>query len=209
MNISDLVTDEILSQYDDEGVLHSVTFYNKSMISAECNYYIYDKELLIIICCFKHWCSELKHTDLLIQVFTDYQTLKIFIKNKKLIYQQIRYLNTLSEFNFQMIFWVSKINDKTDALTQIFNSENKNMIYQTILTLNCVKIRVEKVKQDLFQQMYTINKTDELCNEYREVIVNNTIKLHSKYLHEFQMINSALFKNNLLWVSESMQTELL
>ena len=103
-DISDLVISEILSQYDNEGVLHSVTFYNKSMISAECNYYIYNKELLIIIHCFKHWHSELKHTDLLIQVFTDHQAMKTFMKNKKLIHRQIRYLNILSEFNFQMIF---------------------------------------------------------------------------------------------------------
>ena len=82
-----LVISKILSQYNNEDVLHLVTFYNKSMISAECNYYIYDKELLIIICCFEHWCSELKYTDLLIQVFTDHQTLKIFIENKKLTYQ--------------------------------------------------------------------------------------------------------------------------
>ena len=81
---SDLMTDEILSQYNKEEVLHSVTFYNKSIIPAECNYYIYNKELLIIIHCFKHWCSELKHTDLLIQVFTDHQALKTFMKNKKL-----------------------------------------------------------------------------------------------------------------------------
>ncbi len=78
------MTDEILSQYNEEGVLHSVAFYNKSMISVKCNYYIYDKKLLIIICCFEHWCSELEHTDLPIQVFTDPQALKTFMKNKKL-----------------------------------------------------------------------------------------------------------------------------
>ena len=81
---SDLVISEILSQYDNEGVLHSVTFYNKSMIPAECNYHIYNKELLTIIHCFKHWCLELKHTDLPIQVFTDHQALKTFMKNKEL-----------------------------------------------------------------------------------------------------------------------------
>ena len=57
--------------------------------------------------------------------------------------------------------------------------------------------------------MHTINKTDELCNEYKEVIVNNTIKLYSKCLYKFQIIDSVLFKNNLLWVSEFMQTKLL
>jgi hypothetical protein len=43
------VNNEVFSQYDDEEVLHSIVFYNKNMFSAECNYEIYDKELLIII----------------------------------------------------------------------------------------------------------------------------------------------------------------
>ena len=51
---SDLVTGGILSQYDDDDVLHPVAFYSKSMIPAECNYHIYDKELLAIIRCFEH-----------------------------------------------------------------------------------------------------------------------------------------------------------
>ncbi len=49
------VNDEVLSQYDNEEVLHSIVFYNKNMSSAECNYEIYDKELLIIIWAFEHW----------------------------------------------------------------------------------------------------------------------------------------------------------
>ena len=78
------VKDNILSQYNDENVLHLIIFYNKSMISAECNYHIYDKKLLTIIWCFKHWWLELKDTELFIQMFTDHQTLKIFMKNKQL-----------------------------------------------------------------------------------------------------------------------------
>ncbi len=41
------VNDEVLSQYDDEDILHSMIFYSKNMILAECNYEIYDKELLV------------------------------------------------------------------------------------------------------------------------------------------------------------------
>jgi len=48
------VNDEVLSQYNDEDILHSVIFYSKNMIFAECNYEIYDKKLLTIICCLKH-----------------------------------------------------------------------------------------------------------------------------------------------------------
>ncbi len=49
INFLNYVNDKVLSQYDDEDILHSVIFYNKNMISAECNYKIYDKELLTII----------------------------------------------------------------------------------------------------------------------------------------------------------------
>jgi len=50
----DYVNGEVLSQYDDEEVLHSIAFYSKNMSSAECNYEIYDKKLLIIIRAFEH-----------------------------------------------------------------------------------------------------------------------------------------------------------
>jgi hypothetical protein len=53
-DFSNYVNDEVLSQYDDEEILHSMIFYSKNMISAEYNYEIYDKKLLIIIHCLKH-----------------------------------------------------------------------------------------------------------------------------------------------------------
>ncbi len=60
------VKDEILSQYNDEKVFYLMTIYSKSMIFAEINYYIYDKKLLVIIQCFKHWWFKLKCTKLFI-----------------------------------------------------------------------------------------------------------------------------------------------
>ena len=50
---SNLVSAGVLSQYDDDGYLHSVAFYSKKHSPAECNYEIYDKELLAIILAFK------------------------------------------------------------------------------------------------------------------------------------------------------------
>ncbi len=113
------VKDDILSQYDDESVLHSIVFYSKSMILAECNYHIYDKKLLTIIRCFEHWRFKLKDTELSIQMFTDHQTLKIFMKKKQLTWRQANYLNILSKFNFQIIFQSNKINFKVDALIKM------------------------------------------------------------------------------------------
>ncbi len=48
------VNDDILSQYDDEEILHSMIYYSKNLSLTECNYKIYDKKLLAIIQAFKH-----------------------------------------------------------------------------------------------------------------------------------------------------------
>ena len=46
---SDYVNAEVLSQEDDNGILHPVAYFSKRMVPAECNYEIYDKELFAII----------------------------------------------------------------------------------------------------------------------------------------------------------------
>ena len=50
---SDYVSAGILSQRDEEGVLHPVAFFSKKHSSAECNYEIYDKKLIAIVRCFE------------------------------------------------------------------------------------------------------------------------------------------------------------
>ncbi len=84
INSFNYVNDEVLSQYDDEEVLHSIVFYSKNMFSAKCNYKMYDKELLIIIWAFEHWRLELKLTDISIKMFIDHQALISLMKDKEL-----------------------------------------------------------------------------------------------------------------------------
>ncbi len=54
INSFNYVNDEVLSQYNNEGVLHLVTFYSKNMSFVKCNYEIYDEKLLAIIRAFEH-----------------------------------------------------------------------------------------------------------------------------------------------------------
>ncbi len=119
MNFLNYVNDEVLSQYDDENILHSIIFYSKNIIFAECNYEIYDKELLIIIHCLKHWCLELKCMNILIKIFIDHLNLKYFIIIKELIRWQARWAEKLSEYNFKIIYQSKKQNLKVDALIRM------------------------------------------------------------------------------------------
>jgi hypothetical protein len=47
------VSTSVLSQYDDDNVLHPMAYCCKKHSPAECNYEIYDKELMAIICAFE------------------------------------------------------------------------------------------------------------------------------------------------------------
>jgi len=215
INVSDYVKDEILSQYDDESVLHSVAFYSKSMILAECNYHIYDKKLLIIIRCFEHWRFKLECIELLIQMFIDFQTLKTFMKNKQLTQRQVNYLDILFEFNFQIIFRSDKMNIKVNALIRMSlinvseSTQRTEDHYQIILTFNRVDILAIESEVDLYQRVKDVNKTNELCNEYRQAISENKLKLHSTELKHCEIVDDVLFRKDLLWVSENMHMKLL
>jgi hypothetical protein len=54
------------------------------MAPAECNYEIYDKELLAIIRCLEHSRPELESTDIPIKIFTDHKNIEYFMNTKEL-----------------------------------------------------------------------------------------------------------------------------
>ncbi len=185
------------------------------MILAECNYHIYDKKLLVIIQCFEHWRLKLECIELFIQIFIDHQTLKIFMKNKQLTWRQINYLDILFKFNFQIIFQSGKINTKVNALIRMFlidvfeSTQHTEDCYQIILTLDRINVLAIKSEVDFYQQVKNVNKTNELCNKYKQAISKNKLKLHSIELKHCKIVNDVLFKKDLLWVSENMHTKLL
>jgi hypothetical protein len=59
MDALDYVSASVLSQYDDDNILHPVAYFSKKHSPVECNYEIYDKELIAIIYAFEEWCAEL------------------------------------------------------------------------------------------------------------------------------------------------------
>ncbi len=152
-NFLNYVNDEVLSQYDDENILHSVIFYSKNMIFAECNYEIYDKKLLIIICCLKHWRSELKCTDILIKIFINHLNLKYFMTIKELIRWQTRWAEKLSEYNFKIIYQSRKQNLKVDALIRMSDvksveANDDRKLYQHQMLLSEDRFELQSIKAD-------------------------------------------------------------
>lgn len=115
---SDYVNAGVLSQEHD-GISHPVAFFSKKMVPAECNYEIYDKELLAIIRAFEHWRPELEGTALPIKVLTDHKALEYFMSTKTLTRRQVRWAEILSRYNFVISYKPGRENGKADALTRI------------------------------------------------------------------------------------------
>ena len=87
---SDTVVAVVFSQLGIDGEWHPVGYLSKTMSPAECNYAIYDKELLAIVKAFEHWRAELESTQDPVSVMTDHKALEYFMSTKALTARQAR-----------------------------------------------------------------------------------------------------------------------
>jgi hypothetical protein len=114
---SNYVSAGVLSQYDDDGILHPIAFFSKKHSPAKCNYEIYDKELMAIIQAFEEWRPELEGALHPIQVLSDHKNLEYFMSTKLLNRHQTHWAKYLSCFNFKIVYCPRKAGGKPDALT--------------------------------------------------------------------------------------------
>ncbi len=96
------------------------------------------------------------------------------------------------------------MNTKVDALTRmslanIFESAQQlEDRFQIILTLDKVNVLLVESKANLYQQMHMINQMNEFCNEYRQAMNENKLKFHITKLKNCEIIDSVLFRKDLL-----------
>jgi hypothetical protein len=114
---SDYVSAGVLSQYNDNNVLHPMAYFSKKHSPAECNYEIYDKELMAIVQAFKEWCPELQSIINPIRVLSDHKNLEYFMMTKLLNRRQAHWSQFLSQFNFKILYRPGTAGGKPDALT--------------------------------------------------------------------------------------------
>lgn len=72
----DFLSAGVLSQYGDDGILNPVAFFSKKHPPAECNYEIYDKELMAIVRAFEEWRPELEGALHPVQVLSGHKNLE-------------------------------------------------------------------------------------------------------------------------------------
>lgn len=116
MDSSDYVNAGVLSQRDDDSLLHPVAFFSRKMSLAERDYETYNKELLAIYLMFwgmKAWIQGQRHA------LTKYKGPEYFMMTKQLSARQARWVEFPSKFNFVMNHQSGKNNENADAITRI------------------------------------------------------------------------------------------
>jgi hypothetical protein len=104
MDASDYVSTSVLSQYDDDNVLHPMADFSKKHSPVECNYEIYNKELMAIFRAFEEWRPELQSVINPIRVLSDHNNLQYFMTTKLLNQREARWSQFLSQFNFKIVY---------------------------------------------------------------------------------------------------------
>lgn len=115
---SDWASGGILSQYDDDGMLRPVAYFSAKHSAQECNYEIYDKELLAIIKALEEWRPELQGSQDPFEIITDHKNLEYFTTTKALNQRQVRWSEFLSQFNFRIVYRPGSRAVRPDALSR-------------------------------------------------------------------------------------------
>ncbi len=183
IDASNYVFEDILSQYDENEILHSVAYFSKKHNSVKCNYEIYDKELMIIVRAFEKWRSELEDSIYSVEMIIDHKNLEYFMSTKQLSRHQARWSEFLSRFNYHIAYRFDKIDDKSNALTRrsedLFKERNTfdsrhQYQHQTILKTHVLDLDiVENLVFDVFD-IFDI----KVMKLQSQIIVLNSVQLH-------------------------------
>jgi hypothetical protein len=106
-----------LFQIGDDGLKRPCAFFSKKMNSAECNYEIYDKEMLAIIRCLREWDTDLRSVRSF-EICTDHKNLEYFMTAKRLTERQVRWSLDLSKYNFTLSYIKGAANIVADAMSR-------------------------------------------------------------------------------------------
>ena len=212
---SDFVMGGVLHQEHD-GVLKPVAFFSKNLLPAECNYEIYDKELLAVITAFEQWEPELQTTHDPVTVFTDHKALEYFMRTKKLSRRQVRWAEFLSRFDFAISHTPGRQNVVADALsrrTQDLPKEESDprltQQFQQVLKPRMVsqEVRQELQVYPVEEQLPVLSEVVETANRADVEEMNKLRSLANNGVPGYELRKGLLLFDGKVYVPEHLETQ--
>ncbi len=208
----------ILSQKDDEGKLHPVAYYSRSLNNAELNYSITEKELLAIKCAFSTWRHLLLGAKYQVTVFTDHRNLLYTLGGKVGNQRQHRWHLFFQEYNFQLIYRQGRKNGKPDSLSRRpdYEKDIKETLPENILDSKNVQSEFNfmGIVSTFIDKIIQENKNDETAKDIQWYF--SPINAEHGYnfrpfrkMNKFEIKNGMILYNKLIYVPASLRLEIL
>jgi len=115
---SDYAIGAICSHPDEKGIFHPMAYYSRKLKDAERNYYIHDKELLVIVDVLRKWDTYCKTTGPKITILTDHKNLEYWKMKKDLNLWQAQWGERLANYDFIIKYRPGKLAGKLDILSR-------------------------------------------------------------------------------------------
>jgi transposase InsO family protein len=119
VDASGYATGGVLLQQLDDDLWHPIAFRSESMVEAERNYEIYDKEMLAVIRSLEDWRHYLEGLPQPFIIVTDHRNLEYWRTAQNLSRRQARWSLYLSRFDFRLIHKPGTANTQADPLSRI------------------------------------------------------------------------------------------
>jgi hypothetical protein len=116
----------VVSQGEDLASAKILAFWSGKFNSAQQNYPVHEQDILGIIESLKQFQHMLMGTKF--RVFTDHKGLEHIMTQKNLSLRQVRWLETLSDFDFDIKYIPGETNTLADALSRIYSAEEPGTI---------------------------------------------------------------------------------
>ena len=115
---SDFAIGGVLFQLHPDGFNHPVSYISRTLNPAERNYDVSDKEMLAIVYACRQWRPLLLSLDTPFVAITDHSSLTSFMSTKVLTRRQVRWSESLADFDFTITYRPGLENTQADILSR-------------------------------------------------------------------------------------------
>jgi hypothetical protein len=121
---SDVGIGAVLEQERENGP-HTLTFASRKLSGAERTYPVHERESLTIVYALNEWRPYLHGSQFVIK--TDHHPLPYLDTQTKLSNRQMRWMETLQEYDYEIVYVQGRFNDVADALSRITESPSSEL----------------------------------------------------------------------------------
>ncbi|RDB24930.1 Transposon Ty3-I Gag-Pol polyprotein [Hypsizygus marmoreus] len=130
-----------------------VAFDSRQLQGAELNYPVHEQEMLAILRALKKWRTDLLGSH--ITIYTDYKTLENFDHQKDLSRRQARWMEYLSQYDYDIHYIRGEDNSVADALSRLPSSYTEPQVVAPIWSITSDKSLLDDIKLGYTEDPWT------------------------------------------------------